>query len=310
MARHWICKLNGKRATGTRWERDFFAKPESKEELVWGNAKLARSDDDKTRYNKLAPGHIVFAYQTELKSLIGVLEITRVEVEEGSPATYYGRTIVQFPQPVPILQMKRVDKELECVHAFQMGMGRGSLHAAAASEVESLVHACVRNNGGRYLGIAPDEIRRGIDLGRTEEVETEGPSSDELDAKYGAEGESEEHRKLKAYVYANPDAVKSPASWTKHMEYALPSGKRADVVFISKDKSMATVVAVAGGDDADAGLDQAAAYRAELCEALGIDAGSPMVRAFLVGHQISKGLRILAKKGGVQCLMVRPERVG
>lgn len=80
-----------------------------------------------------------------------------------------------------------------------------------------------------------------------------------------AGGESEEHRQLKEYVAANPQAIGLQASFKRGItEHPLPSGDKLDVLFCKGDEWIAVEVKshISDDDDLARGIFQCIKYRA------------------------------------------------
>ncbi|WP_146661847.1 hypothetical protein [Enhygromyxa salina] len=113
-----------------------------------------------------------------------------------------------------------------------------------------------------------------------------------------AGGESEEHRKLKEYVAANPEKVGLPRTARAEIEFPYLSGDQVDVKFDMPDGSAAVVeIETIHGWT---GAHQCIKYRALLEAALGRPLGGGGVQAILVAHVFDEQTIAFAKKYGIK----------
>ena len=103
-------------------------------------------------------------------------------------------------------------------------------------------------------------------------------------ASFRGGGESEQHRRLKEYVAANPRIVDLPSRCAGLLEYPIPSGDSVDVLFLNGDERIAVEVKSRLSPESDVvrGIFQCIKYRAVL-EAHDVSLGHPPnARAVLV----------------------------
>lgn len=91
---------------------------------------------------------------------------------------------------------------------------------------------------------------------------------------FGKGGESESHRRLKAYVLSHPELVQATDDWEGIDEYVLPTLDKIDVLFRSGDSCIAVEVKSSLSDlfpsDYERGLFQIVKYRALLAAMSGV----------------------------------------
>jgi len=117
-------------------------------------------------------------------------------------------------------------------------------------------------------------------------------------------GESEEHRRLKEYVAANPSAVLGERGLeTVKIEYCFPSGDRADIVLKDINGNIIGAEIEINVDSTQlAGILQAIKYRYML--ALMEERKNFETRAFLIAKSISKDMVNLCDKYDVECFII------
>jgi hypothetical protein len=122
-------------------------------------------------------------------------------------------------------------------------------------------------------------------------------------------GESEDHRKLKEYIAAHPEAISLADESAAQMDYLFVAGDRADIVFGIGPDAWA-VVEIKNGEIGELvkGVYQAIKYRALLQAEKG-HGQSCQVDAFLVAYEIPAEVSIFAAKFGIRCRIIRRETV-
>jgi hypothetical protein len=122
-------------------------------------------------------------------------------------------------------------------------------------------------------------------------------------------GESPAHLNLKHFIAADPSTVLGEAGLTTvNVESSFPTGDRADIVLMDAlGRIIGLEVEVDVGDEDIPGVLQAIKYRAMLEFTTQQPAGQG--RAFLVAYTISKPLRKIAEKYGVECFTVDRKRI-
>lgn len=118
-------------------------------------------------------------------------------------------------------------------------------------------------------------------------------------------GEGEDHRKLKEFVAAHPEAIGLAAESAAQMEYLFIAGDRADIIFGTGLDTWA-VVEIKNGEIGELvkGVYQAIKYLALLQAEKGHGL-SVQVDAFLVAYEIPADISLFAAKFGIRCRIIR-----
>lgn len=122
-------------------------------------------------------------------------------------------------------------------------------------------------------------------------------------------GEQPPHLRLKQYVaYAPVEALGERGLVLTKMEHPFPTGDRADVVLADRfGRAIAVEVEVDVGDKQAEGLLQALKYAVMLEPLYGRERGDS--RAMLVAYAVTKPMRAVCAKYGVECIVVAREGV-
>lgn len=123
-------------------------------------------------------------------------------------------------------------------------------------------------------------------------------------------GESEEHRRLKEYIAAHPEAIGLEPESAAQMEYLFVAGDRADIVFGTGPDAW-VVVEIKNGEIGELvkGVYQAIKYRALLQAEKGHGNSCP-VDTFLVAYEIPSDISFFAAKFGIRCRIVQRDILG
>jgi len=123
-------------------------------------------------------------------------------------------------------------------------------------------------------------------------------SSENITRKYGPGDEGNEHKKLKEWIAQNPMELGITDVKSRKIEYVLPSGDAADIVF-ELDGNRYIVVEIETFDPYP-GCYQALKYRVLKCAELGEDLKSSNVEAILVAWTIPEVVNTFCKKYGIR----------
>jgi len=124
----------------------------------------------------------------------------------------------------------------------------------------------------------------------------------ELEQKYGPGGESDDHKRLKRWVYDHPESIGIEDVVSGRMEYRFPTGDKADVVFNLGGGRFAVVEVETF--DTFTGARQALKYKVLKCMETGLEIWSNKVEPVLVAWQTPRpdsfckkyGVRFIKKK--------------
>jgi len=120
-----------------------------------------------------------------------------------------------------------------------------------------------------------------------------------LKKKYGAQGESPEHKKLKDWIMAHPEDIGISDVVYRNKEQAfLYTGDLADVYFELADGRY--VVVEIETTNALPGVFQALKYKVLKCAELGGDIKSDKVISILVAWSIPQDVKIFCRKYGIR----------
>jgi hypothetical protein len=134
--------------------------------IEWGGSQTMRSTSSlHILWEKMTPGDVIFAYQTDLQAAVGLCELTDLVDyvdQDGEPQReMWLRPIERFPRPVKIHELKGTDPVLAGARALRRGWPQ-TLYATTLQEAAALLAAC----GARSrLPAQPPAARRGSTRG-------------------------------------------------------------------------------------------------------------------------------------------------
>lgn len=142
-----------------------------------------------------------------------------------------------------------------------------------------------------------------------EDLDERGRAYSEILERSGSTGEGEDHRRLKEFVAAHPEAIGLEPESAAQMEYLFIADDRADIIFGTGPDAWA-VVEIKNGEIGELvkGVYQAIKYRALLQAEKG-HGNSCQVNAILVAYEIPADISFFAAKFGIRCRIIRRETV-
>lgn len=143
----WVYKCNatghGPQVATGDWQ-DFFAGPQPGE---WGGDITMRSASSlKILWTRMQPGDLVLCWQTDQRAAVGLAELTELIDWTGRDGAAHRTMMLRlvgqpFDQPVPLLDLRKTDRQLATVTAFRSGVP-ATLYPTTAREARLLLRAC------------------------------------------------------------------------------------------------------------------------------------------------------------------------
>ncbi|MFE8599806.1 hypothetical protein [Archangium violaceum] len=169
-----------------------------------------------------------------------------------------------------------------------------------------------RSVAERLLGLAKEAGR--LQLPPPVEIELEDPDepqvAGELTRKYGSGGESEAHRKLKRFIFENPQHLGLEVA-RKWEEFRFESGDRVDLMFETTSGDIVPVeIELEGEDNTRVGAFQAIKYRALAAATNRLPLESPSARGVLVAHRVPESVKRFCHAYGIEVFEFGRELLG
>jgi hypothetical protein len=112
-----------------------------KSAFVWGGAWATRSAYSRRLFEEeIGPGDLVLAWQVDKGAALGLCEVTGFKTAQRGQEIKL-KWVEVFPSPVLLNVLKRTNRELQKVEAFQQGF-TATLYDTTTKEAHALLRAC------------------------------------------------------------------------------------------------------------------------------------------------------------------------